>query len=191
MTDMHIPATDKRDELRAKIEASERRIAARTLAEQAREAAQAAGDFARKHPFTILGGAAAVGLLIGLSTKPGRRAARTAASNTVDAVNSAAKGTANLARNASVKQASRLGTLVTDAIVAYGIRLIDGALETARTGQDKLEDIGDSTSARARELRRDTEYYAGSASDKGRDITRRTRRKAGRAVRDLKDRVSG
>lgn len=183
--------TDKRDELRAKIEASERRIAERTLADQAREAAESAMDFTRKHPLTVLGGAVGIGLLIGLSTKPGRRAARSAATGTVNAVNKAAKGTANVAKNASVKQAGRFGTLLADAIVAYGIKLIDDAMGTARAGQDALEDLGDSAGDTARKLRRDAGYFVGNATDKGRKVTRRTRRRAERAVRDIKDRVGG
>ena len=187
MTDTQI---EKRDELRAKIEASERRIAERTMADQAKEAAGVATNFVKERPFTVLGGAIAAGLVIGLATKPGRRAARNAATGTVNAVNSAAKGTANVARNASVKQVSRFGTLLADAIVAYGIKLIDDAMDTARAGQDKLEDIGDSASAKAREVKRETGYLAGSAVDKSRTVGRRTRRRAERAVRDIKDRVT-
>ncbi len=187
MTDSQI---EKRDALRAKIEASERRIAERTMMDQAKDAADAAATFAKKRPLTVLGGAVAAGLLIGLATRPGRRAARNAAAGTVNAVNSAAKGTANVAKSASVKQASRFGTLLADAIVAYGVKLIDDAMDTARAGQDKLEDIGDSAGAKAREVRRDTSYFAGSAVDKGRAATRRTRRRAQRAVREIKDRVT-
>ena len=194
MTDTDLTRIDagdtRRDELRAKIEASERRIAERTLADQAKEAADAATNFVKERPLTVLGGAIAVGLLVGLATKPGRRAARSAATGTVNAVNSAARSTAKAARNASTQQVTRFGNLISDAIIAYGVKLIDDLLDTARTGQDKLEDIGDSATAKARELRRDTEYYAGSAVDKGRHVTRRTRRRAERAMRGIKDRVS-
>ncbi|MBD2841914.1 hypothetical protein [Erythrobacter rubeus] len=181
---------DKRDELRAKIEASERRIEQRTLADQAKEAAGAATNYAREHPLTVLGGAIAVGLVVGAMTSRGRRAARGAAVGTVNAVNSAARSTKDAVGNASTKQVSRFGTLLADAITAYGIKLIDDALDTAQAGQDKLEDLGDSASSKARQLRRDAEYYAGTAADKGKQVTRRTRRRAGRAVRDLKDKVT-
>ena len=172
------PQETKRDELRAKIEASERRIEERTLAVQAKEAADAATDFVKERPLTVIGGAVAIGLLIGLATKPGRRVARNAANST-----------ANIA-NTSAKQASRYGTLISDALIAYGIKLIDDAMDAGRHGQDKLEDLGDSAGAKARAMRRDAEYFAGSALDKGLAVTRRTRRKAGRAVRDLKGRVT-
>ncbi|MBV7267144.1 hypothetical protein [Erythrobacter ani] len=189
--DKNTPVTiDKRDQLRAKIEASERRNEQRTLADQAKEAAGAATNYAREHPLTVLGGAIAVGLVIGAMTSPGRRAARGVATGTVNAVNSAASSTKSAVGNVSTKQVSRFGTLIADAITAYGIKLIDDAMETAQAGQDKLEDIGDSAGSKARKLRRDAEYFAGSAADKSREVTRRTRRRAGRAVRDLKDKVT-
>ena len=76
--------------LRAKIEASERRNAERTLADQAREAAEAATEYTRAHPLTVIGGAVAIGLLVGLATRPGRRVATRAAG----AVGAAASGAA-------------------------------------------------------------------------------------------------
>lgn len=185
-----VPDTNKRDELRTKIEASERRIARRTIADEAKEAADAAVHFVRKRPLTVLGGAIALGLVIGFSTKSGRRVARNAASGTASVVGSAAKGTANAARNASARKVSHIGTLLSDAVIAYGMKVIDEALDTTRAGRDKLEDIGDDASAKAREIRRDSEYLVGSTYDKGRNAARRTRRRAGRTVRDLKDRAS-
>ena len=179
----------KRDALRVKIEASERRIAERSFADAAREAAEAATDYAKANPLQVVGGAIAVGILIGLLTPPGRRVATTAASNAASAVGGAASSAAKGVGDAAKKRGSKFGALVADALVAYGIRLIDQALDGARAGQDKLEDIGDSAAAKARELRRDAGYVAGSAVDKGRTVTRRTRRRAERAVRDLTDKV--
>lgn len=179
-----------RDELRAKIEASERRIAERTLADQAQEAAEAATEYVKQNPLKVLGGAIAVGLVIGLMTSPGRRAAVSAATSTAGAVSNAASGAANTVGTAAKKRGSAFGSLVADALVAYGIKLIDEALDGTRKGQDALEDIGDSTTAKTRELRRDAGYVAGKAVDKGRAATRRTRRRAERAVRDLTDRVT-
>lgn len=191
----------KRDELRAKIDAGERRIAERTLAEQAAEAAEKATEFTRQNPLTVLGGAVALGLALGLMTKPGRRAAKNAALGTANAVGNAATGTANVVGNAASGAARGVGnaakkrgnaflSLVADALVAYGIKLIDQALDGAQSGQEKLEDLGDTASAKARELRRDANYAAGSAADKGKSVARRTRRRAERAVRDLTSRVS-
>jgi len=182
--------TNARDELRAKIEASERRIAERTLADQAQEAAGAATEYVKQNPLTVLGGAIALGLVVGAMTQPGRRAARNAATGAANAVSGAASGAAQTVGTAAKKRGSAFGTLLADALVAYGIKLIDEALDGARSGQDSLEDIGDSATAKARELRRDAGYMAGSAADKGRTVTRKTRRRAERAVRDLTDRIT-
>mgnify|MGYP001101366086 CR=1 FL=1 len=55
MTDLSpFSADGKRDALRARIEAAERRNAERTVAVQAREAASAAVDYTRAHPLTVL-----------------------------------------------------------------------------------------------------------------------------------------
>jgi ElaB/YqjD/DUF883 family membrane-anchored ribosome-binding protein len=188
MTDQTDPQ-DKKDALRMKIEASERRIQERSLAESAKEAADSAIEYTRQNPLTVVGGAIVVGLLIGLMTKPGRRAAGTAATGAVSAVTGAASGTARAAKGVTEKGANRFGTLVADSIVAYGMKFIDEALEGARAGQDTLEDIGDSATAKARQLRREASYMAGTAADKGRDVSRRTRRRAERAVRDLTGRT--
>ncbi len=179
----------KRDELRAKIEASERRIAERTFGDQAKEMADAATDYVKANPLTVLGGAVALGLAIGLMTKPGRRAASNAASGAATAVGGAASGAAKKVGTAAKSRSSRFASLVADALVAYGIKLIDDAMDGARAGKDAVEDISDNATAKARELRREASYIAGTAADKGRTATRRTRRRAERAVRDLTDRV--
>ena len=112
---------EPRDELRAKIEARERRIAERTLADEAREAAEVATEYVKQHPLQVVGGAIAVGLLLGLMTRPGRRAVGNAASGTANAVGGAASGAAKTVGTAAKKQSSRLGTLIADALGAYAI----------------------------------------------------------------------
>jgi len=200
MSTDHATQAEKRDALRTKIEASERRIAERTLAEQAAEAAQAATDYARANPLKVVGGAIVVGVAIGLMTNPGRAAAHKAASGAASAVGNAASGTANAVSNAAAgagKAASNavksrgsvfIG-LVTDALVAYGIKFIDQALDGAKNGQDRIEDLSDSATAKAREIRRDASYAVGTAADKTRTTARRSRRRAERAIRDLTERV--
>ncbi len=184
----------KRDELRAKIEASERRIAQRTMADQAKDAANAATDYVRQNPLTVVGGAIAVGLVIGAMTPAGRRVARTAAAGAASAVSGAstvtAKGAVKSVKTTAKKSGSAVGSLVSDSILAYAIKLIDEAMEAGRAGKEAAEDFGDSATAKARTLRRDANYMAGSAADKGVVATRKTRRRAARAVRSLTDRVS-
>lgn len=190
MSDAKTHAADQRDELRAKIEARERRIAERSLADEARDLASAAADYTKANPLTVVGGAIALGLAIGLMTKPGRRAAANAASSTANAVSGAASGAAETVSTAAKKRGSAIATLFADAIVAYGIKLIDDAMDGARAGQDTVEDISDAVAAKARTAKRDAEYAAGTAADKTRAMSQRTRRRAARAVRDLKDRVT-
>lgn len=178
---------DKRDELRAKIEASERRIEERTLADQAKEAAEAAAEYTKQNPLKVVGGAVAVGLVIGLMTQPGRRYAVRAATGTATAATGAARAVGSTAKS----QSSRLGTLVGDALVAYGTKIIDEALDVKRAGQDALEDFGDNAAVTARKLRREANYVAGNAADKGRAATQRGSRRAKRAVRGMKKRIAG
>ena len=194
--------TEKRDQLRMKIEASERRVAERTVADQAKEAAQAAADYTRANPLTVIGGAVVIGIAIGLMTKPGRRVAATAASSAADkasdaasaagnAASGAAKSVSNSVNKVAKNRMAALGVIISDALIDYGIKWIDELLGGARSGQDALEDIGDSAAAKARSLRRDAGYIAGSAVDKGRAATVRTRRRAERVVKDLTDRARG
>ena len=190
MTDAKPTAADQRDALRAKIEARERRIAERTLADEARAAAGAATEYVKANPLTVVGGAIALGLIIGLMTKPGRRAAASAATGTANAVGGVASAAAGSVGNAAKKRGSAIATLFADAVVAYGIKLIDDAMDRARAGQDAMEDLGDAATAKARSAKRDAEYAAGTAADKTRAMGQRTRRRAARAVRDLKDRVT-
>lgn len=192
---------EKRDALRQKIEASERRIAERTLGEQAKETVDAAVDYTRANPLKVIGGAVAIGLTIGLMTQPGKRVAGKAAASAASAaagaatkVGGAATGAAGAAaetmKGAAKDRTSALWALMGDAIVGYAIKFIDDALGSPNAAKDTLEDLGDTAASKARALRREATYLAGSAADKGRAATRKTKRRAERAVRDLTDRVS-
>ncbi|WP_427968335.1 hypothetical protein [Altererythrobacter sp.] len=149
----------KRDELREKIEAGERRHAARDLAEAARDAAESATEFVKKHPLATLGGAIAIGLVIGAMTKPGRQLTR---------------------------RGGKLATLVADAAIAYGVSMLEKAGEAATQGQDKLEDLGDALDDKRRTVRREAAHLASTAADRTRSAKRRVSRKTERAVRDLR-----
>ena len=200
MTTDTTPDDLKRDALRQKIEASERRIAERTLGEQAKEAVDAAVEYTKANPLTVIAGAVAVGLAIGLMTKPGQRAASKAAASAAtaatgaaskvsDAASNAAGAAADTVKSAAKDRTSALWALIADALVGYAIKFIDDALGGPNAGKDKLEDLSDSAASKARTLRREASYMAGSVADKGRTATKRTKRRAERAVRDLTDRV--
>lgn len=154
---------EKRAELREKIEAGEKRNDERAFADRAKEAAETATNFAKEHPFAVIGGAIAIGLAIGAMTKPGRRAAR---------------------------RGGFLASLAAEAALAYGMHAIDRAGDVARSGQDRLEDFGDSVASSARTARRETSYLAGKASDRTTTIARTASRKAGRSVRNLRSRIT-
>lgn len=94
------PTTDRREALRQRIEASELRQQARNLGEQAKEAADSALGYAKKHPLRVVAGAVAVGLAIGALTRPGRRVG---------------------------KRGGALAAIALDAALAYGMKAFDKA----------------------------------------------------------------
>ncbi|WP_324827485.1 hypothetical protein [Qipengyuania zhejiangensis] len=162
--DSKLTDEQKRDQLRAKIEAGEQRNADRTFADQAKEAADTAIDFTRKHPITVIGGAIAVGLAIGAMTRPGRK----------------------LGRRGGV-----LATLAAEAAMAYGARFLDGAGNAAQLAGDRLEDFGDTAATTARGLRRDASHRLDVAGDVLRASGRKAARKGSRAARSIKTRLPG
>lgn len=157
---------EKREELREKIEAAEVRNEERGLAEMAREAAETATDFAKKHPLATVAGAVGVGLLIGAMTRPGRRLTR---------------------------RGGALAAIAADAALAYGLEAFDrigtATSAAARAGADGLEDLGDSVGSAARSFRRDAAYRADVAGDTVRATSRRAGRKASRSLRNLRSRL--
>ncbi|WP_296716726.1 hypothetical protein [Erythrobacter sp.] len=192
MTDVTVlTPTDKRDALRAKIDAAERRNAERSLADQAREAASAAADYTREHPLTVISGAVVVGLLLGLATRPGRRVATRAAGAVGVAASGAASSAASGVKGLTARGSSTMSTLVSDAAMAYVMKLIDDVVDAARSGQDRIEDLGDEAEATARRARRKAAHALGTAADTTRDAARKSRRKTSRVVRDTVKKVKG
>ena len=63
---------EQRDELRRKIEESERRNEERNIADIAREATDNATEFVKTHPMLTVGAVALIGLVIGSRTSKGR-----------------------------------------------------------------------------------------------------------------------
>lgn len=90
----------KREQLRARIEAGEKRNEARSFTDQAKDVADSAVEFAKKHPVATVAGAIAVGLAIGAMTRRGRELGRRGGS---------------------------LATYAADAALAYGLSMIEGA----------------------------------------------------------------
>ena len=98
--DSQLTDQEKRDQLRARIEAGERRNEERSLMDQAKDVADSAVEFAKKHPVATVAGAVAVGLAIGAMTRRGRELGRRGGS---------------------------WASYAADAALAYGLSMIEGA----------------------------------------------------------------
>lgn len=88
-------------------------------------------------------------------------------------------------RGKVARGASRFGSMAAEMGSAYGLGLIDAA----RNGQDRIEDFGDTVGAKARSARRETAHQANIAGDAARIFGRRAARKAGRGVRNVRNKV--
>ena len=186
-----LPGAGSRDALRARIEAAERRNADRTLADQAREAAEAAVDYTRTNPLTVIGGALAVGLLIGLLTRPGRRMASRAAHSTADAISGTASSARSGVSNLTSRGGSRMGRMIGDAAIGYVMTMIDEVMETARTGQERAAELGDAAGTQAKKLSANASEAAGTAAGNTRAFARSARDAAAGVVRDLGRKTKG
>ena len=72
-----------------------------------------------------------------MMTKPGRRAAGKAASGAAGAASGAAKGAAKSAGKAVKSRGASFAALLADALVAYGVKMIDKAVETNKPNTNK------------------------------------------------------
>lgn len=154
----------KRQELRERVEAGERRNEQRAaLAEYARGARDNTLGFVKQHPVITIVGGLTVGLVAGALTSRGRKAGRRVG-----------VFTAALAE---------LGTM-------YVTTLLEKAGEAALASRDKIEDLGDNVEAAARTARREIGHHAGTTADRAATIGKRISRKTGRTVRDLRGRAA-
>lgn len=161
-------ADQKRENLREKIEAAERRNDERTAADYAIEARDRATAFVKDHPIATIAGGVALGVIVAsLVPGPGRRMRKKAT----------AKGSA-------------LAAMLTELGIAYGTSMLDNIGDAARSGQDRLEDLGDSMGDTARSIRREAGHLASGAGDNARALRREAGKKAGRSIRDLRARMS-
>jgi ElaB/YqjD/DUF883 family membrane-anchored ribosome-binding protein len=167
-------AENARDALAERIEAGRQRLAQRMedgdMAAVAKQAADDAVEFTKKHPFAVIAGAIGAGLVIGAMTKPGRKATKQVA-----------------------KRSSVMAVLASEAALAFGMEALSRFTETAgnakQSGRDRLEDMGDAVGSTARKLRRDTTYKAEAANDAVRSASRKASRKTTRTIRDVRARL--
>ena len=150
---------EQRDELRRKIEESERRNEERSIADIAREATDNATEFVKTHPMLTIGAVALIGLAIGSRTSKGRELTGRAVGF--------ADHLADLGMAYAGGMASRLG-------------------DATRHGGDRLVDFGDDVAFGGRAAKRNAHYFAERQKDAARHGGRRAARKASRGYRDLK-----
>ena len=154
---------EKRQELKAKIEAAEQRNENRTFGDQMRDTTDTATQFVKEHPLATVAGVAVLGLAIGAMTRPGRRAGAKAGRRT----------------SAFASRAADLGML-------YAGNLFDTVEDAALAGKDRIEDFGDAAGDNARSLRRRASYSGGNAAASARELARDAGKTAGRSKRNLK-----
>lgn len=70
--DSNLTDQEKRDQLRARIEAGEKRNQQRSFMDEAKDVADNALEFAKTHPVATIAGGIFIGLAIGAMTRPGR-----------------------------------------------------------------------------------------------------------------------
>lgn len=164
--DVEVSGKDKRDLLRERIEAGERRNQERSLGDYAKDTADTVTGFAKEHPIATLAGAIGIGLAIGAMTRPGRRVARQGAQKT-----------------------SAMAALASEAVLAFGAGLMDDLTDAARNSGDVIEDFGDRVGDKARTARREAAYRSSALADSANVTKREIGRKAKRGFRDLRNRA--
>ena len=163
MNDSHQTDADKREALRAKINAGEERNAERSFADQAKDAADGALEFVKENPIKSIAAVAVAALMIGAVTRPGRRAGR---------------------------KAGTLAAVATDAALAYGLSLLDAASGAASKGQDRLADLGETVGDRARAWQSTAAKEGGDLSDYLVKVAKKGGKRAGKTIDELRSRLS-
>lgn len=158
---------EKREALRGKIAASERRNAERSFADQAKAAADGALDYVKANPLKAMAGVAVGALLIGAMTGKGRKAGKKAGA-----------------------KAGALATVATEAALAYGLGLLETAGSAAGKGQDKLADLGETVGEKARAWQSTAAKEGSALSDYLVDAAKRSGKRAGKTIDELRSRLS-
>ena len=158
----------KRDEIMTRIDAGQQRHANRTVGDYARDARDSATAFVKEHPIATVAGGVAIGVVVAsLVPGPGRRL-----------------------RKKATKRGSALAAVVAELGLAYGTSLLDNIGSAARTGGDRIEDLGDAIGDSARDLRRQASLQGSAAGEAARRLTRDVGKSTGRKVRDLRARMA-
>jgi ElaB/YqjD/DUF883 family membrane-anchored ribosome-binding protein len=153
---------EKREALRGKIAAGERRNADRSLADQAKAAADGALEYVKANPLKAVAGVALGALIIGAFTKPGRKLTR---------------------------KTGKMANVATEAALAYGLSLLESAGAAADKGQDKLADLGEAVGDKARAWQHTAAKEGGALSDYLVKAAKRSGKHAGKSIKDLRSRL--
>lgn len=153
----------KREALRGKIAAGENRNAERSLADQAKAAADGALDFVKANPLKAVAGVAIGALIIGAFTRPGRKLTR---------------------------KTGKLAGVATEAALAYGLGLLETAGNAAGKGQDKLAELGETVGDKARAWQSTAAREGSELSDYLVDAAKRSGKRAGKTIDELRGRFS-
>lgn len=153
----------KREALREKIEAGENRNAERSLADQAKDVADGAVAYVKANPLKTVAAVAIGALVIGAMTRPGRRAGR---------------------------KAGAMAGVATEAALAYGMGLLEAASGAASKGQERLAELGDTVGDKARSWQSTAAREGGDLSDYLLNVAKRSGRRAGKTIDELRGRLS-
>lgn len=161
-TAMNKTDAEKREALRGKIAAGERRNSQRSFGDQAKAAADGALDYVKANPLKAVAGVAIGALIIGAFTKPGRKI---------------------------TKKTSKLANVATEAALAYGLGLLESAGNAASKGQDKLAELGESVGPKARAWQSAAAKEGSELSDYLVKVAKRGGKRAGKTIDELRSRL--
>lgn len=146
---------EKREALRGKIAAGERRNSQRGFAD-------GAIDYVKANPLKAVAGVAIGALIIGAFTKPGRKITR---------------------------KTGKLANVATEAALAYGLGLLESAGHAASKGQDKLADLGETVGEKARAWQSTAAKEGSELSDYLVKVAKRSGKRAGKTIDELRSRL--
>lgn len=158
--DSQLTDQQKRDQLRARIEAGEKRNQQRGFVDQAKEVAGNAVEFAKQHPVATVAGAVVLGLAIGAMTRRGR----------------------NFGRNIG-NRGGAWANYASEAALAYALAKFEHL-------GDRMEDLTETAEKRTRAFRHDAAERLENAGDFLRASGRKISRSSSRAFHDLGERFS-
>lgn len=138
------------------------KIAAGERRNAQRDFASDALDYVKANPLKTMAGVAVGALLIGAMTRPGRRAG---------------------------KKAGALAGVATEAALAYGLGLMETAGKAASKGQDKLADLGETVGDKARAWQSTAAKEGSALSDYLVDAAKRSGKRAGKTIDELRSRL--